>query len=159
MSAAIRASRAATIACALANVLSASAIVPSAASILPANSGGIVPARSDCSAAVTPGCCAATISSFYLTFAAFAFSLSPFAWANDSLGRPFTDWRICPHDDADACACRKPRPALFLELAGTYGVDLAASTHVGDSVKDRDAAAAAGIGTFVWPRQFFGWQE
>jgi len=85
--------------------------------------------------------------------------LRRFAWANDSLGRPFTDWRICPHDDADACACRKPKPALFLELAGTYGVDLAVSTHVGDSVKDRDAAAAAGIGTFVWPRQFFGWEE
>ena len=85
--------------------------------------------------------------------------LRRFAWANDSLGRPFTDWRICPHDDADACACRKPKPALFLELAGTYGVDLVVSTHVGDSVKDRDAAAAAGIGTFVWPRQFFGWQE
>lgn len=57
------------------------------------------------------------------------------------------------------CACRKPKPALFLELAGTYGIDLAASTHVGDSVKDRDAAAAAGIGTFAWPREFFGWPE
>src|SRR5512132_2444974 len=67
--------------------------------------------------------------------------LRRFAWVNDSLGRPFTDWRICPHDDADGCACRKPKPALFLELAWVYGVDLAASTHVGDSVKDRDAAA------------------
>ena len=78
-----------------------------------------------------------------------------FAWANDTLGRPFTDWRICPHDDADRCACRKPKPALFFELAGIYSVDLAASTHVGDSVKDRDAAVAAGIGTFMWPREFF----
>jgi D-glycero-D-manno-heptose 1,7-bisphosphate phosphatase len=82
-----------------------------------------------------------------------------FAWANDTLGRPFTDWRICPHGDADHCACRKPKPALFLELAGIYAVDLAASTHVGDSVKDRDAAVAAGIGTFVWPREFFGWSD
>jgi len=31
------------------------------------------------------------------------------------------------------------------------------STHVGDSEKDRDAAAAAGVGTFVWARDFFGW--
>jgi D-glycero-D-manno-heptose 1,7-bisphosphate phosphatase len=85
--------------------------------------------------------------------------LRRFAWTNASLGRPFTDWRICPHDDADRCACRKPKPALFLELAQAYGIDLAASTHVGDSVKDRDAAAAAGIGTFVWPAQFFGWEE
>jgi histidinol-phosphate phosphatase family protein len=82
-----------------------------------------------------------------------------FVWANDTLGRPFTDWRICPHDDADRCACRKPKPALFLELAGAYAIDLAASTHVGDSVKDRDAAVAAGIGTFVWPRDFFGWPD
>jgi len=82
-----------------------------------------------------------------------------FVWANDTLGRPFTDWRICPHGDADLCACRKPKPALFLELAKIYGVDLAASTHVGDSVKDRDAALAAGIGTFVWPREFFGWPD
>ena len=51
------------------------------------------------------------------------------------------------------------KPALFLELASVYGIDLAASTHVGDSVKDRDAAAAAGIGTFVWPREFFGWPQ
>jgi len=83
--------------------------------------------------------------------------LGRFAWANETLGRPFTDWRICPHDDADHCACRKPKPALFLELARVHGVDLAASTHVGDSPKDREAAAAAGIGTFVWPAEFFGW--
>jgi len=30
------------------------------------------------------------------------------------------------------------------------------STHVGDSEKDRDAAAAADVGTFVWARDFFG---
>ena len=35
--------------------------------------------------------------------------------------------------------------------------DLSASTHVGDSEKDRDAAAAAGIGTFVWARDYFDW--
>jgi histidinol-phosphate phosphatase family protein len=80
-----------------------------------------------------------------------------FAWANERLGRPFTDWRLCPHEDADGCGCRKPRPGMLLELAGRHGVDLAASTHVGDSSKDRDAAALAGIGRFVWARDFFGW--
>jgi D-glycero-D-manno-heptose 1,7-bisphosphate phosphatase len=80
-----------------------------------------------------------------------------FAWANERLGRPFTDWRLCPHTDDDACRCRKPAPGMFLDLAQAYGIDLAASAHVGDSIKDRDAAAAAGIPTFVWAPVFFGW--
>jgi D-glycero-D-manno-heptose 1,7-bisphosphate phosphatase len=80
-----------------------------------------------------------------------------FAWVNERLGHLFADWRLCPHDDGDACACRKPRPGMFLDLATTHDVDLAQSTHVGDSPKDRAAAAAAGIGTFVTARDFFGW--
>jgi D-glycero-D-manno-heptose 1,7-bisphosphate phosphatase len=80
-----------------------------------------------------------------------------FAWADARLGRPFTDWRLCPHVDENGCDCRKPRPGMFLELAGLYQVDLAVSTHVGDSERDRDAAASAGIGTFVWARDFFAW--
>ena len=83
--------------------------------------------------------------------------LRRFAWADAQLGRPFTDWIICPHDDADGCACRKPKPGMFLELARRHGVDLAASTHVGDSPKDRDAALAAGVGRFIWAKDFFGW--
>ena len=82
-----------------------------------------------------------------------------FAWTNERLGGPFTGWRLCPHTDADACDCRKPRPGMFLELARLHGVDLGASTHVGDSEKDRDAAVAAGVGRFVWAREFFGWTD
>jgi D-glycero-D-manno-heptose 1,7-bisphosphate phosphatase len=80
-----------------------------------------------------------------------------FAWLNERLGRPFTDWRLCPHQDEDACPCRKPKPGMFLDLAAGYGIDLAASTHVGDAEKDRLAAAAAGVGTFVTAREFFRW--
>jgi len=83
--------------------------------------------------------------------------LRRFAWANEQLGEPFTDCRLCPHTDADGCDCRKPRPGMFLELARVHDVDLRASTHVGDSEKDRDAAATAGVGTFVWALDFFGW--
>ena len=83
--------------------------------------------------------------------------LRRFAWANDRLARPFTDWRLCPHGDDDRCACRKPRPGMFLELAELHGVNLAASTHVGDSDRDRDGAANAGIAMFVRARDFFGW--
>jgi histidinol phosphatase-like enzyme len=46
---------------------------------------------------------------------------------------------------------------MFLELARRYGVDLTASLHVGDSDKDREAAALAGIGRFAWACDFFGW--
>lgn len=80
-----------------------------------------------------------------------------FAWLNTRLGGLFTDVRICPHDDAAGCACRKPQPGMFLDLAGAYCVDLADSTHVGDSWKDRDAAIRAGLGTFVWAKDFFAW--
>jgi histidinol-phosphate phosphatase family protein len=80
-----------------------------------------------------------------------------FGWANERLGRPFADWRLCPHGEEHGCACRKPKPGMFLDLALAWDVDLAASTHVGNSAKDRDAAIAAGVGTFVWARDFFGW--
>jgi D-glycero-D-manno-heptose 1,7-bisphosphate phosphatase len=80
-----------------------------------------------------------------------------FDWVNRRLGGPFTDWRLCPHQDGDGCDCRKPRPGMFLDLARAHGIDLAASTHVGDSDKDRDAATAAGISTFFWAHDFFGW--
>jgi D-glycero-D-manno-heptose 1,7-bisphosphate phosphatase len=79
-----------------------------------------------------------------------------FTRLNERLGGPFTDWRLCPHTDADGCACRKPRPGMFLDLARARGFDLARSTHVGDSWKDEAAAGAAGIGCFVWAAQFFG---
>jgi histidinol-phosphate phosphatase family protein len=80
-----------------------------------------------------------------------------FAWLNARLGTPFDGWRLCPHGDDDGCGCRKPQPGMFLGLAAAYGLDLGRSTHVGDSPKDREAAGAAGIGTFVWAREFFRW--
>ena len=82
-----------------------------------------------------------------------------FGWANERLGHPFTDWRLCPHEDADGCACRKPRPGMFLDLAAAYGITLAESTHVGDSDKDRAAAVAAGIPEFHLAADFFAWRR
>jgi D-glycero-D-manno-heptose 1,7-bisphosphate phosphatase len=78
-----------------------------------------------------------------------------FQWANARLGHAFTDWRLCPHGDEDGCACRKPKPGMFLDLATAHALELGRSVHVGDSPKDREAAAAAGVGTFVWSRDFF----
>ncbi len=82
-----------------------------------------------------------------------------FRWLHHRLGELFTDWRLCPHDDGQGCACRKPAPAMFLDLAAAWDLDLAGSTHVGDSSKDREAARAAGIGTFHSAHEFFGWDD
>ena len=79
--------------------------------------------------------------------------LRRFAWANDQLGKPFDDWRLCPHGDGDVCPCRKPRPGMFLDLIIAHDVDVEVSLHVGDSQKDRDAARAAGI-PFAWAHEF-----
>jgi D-glycero-D-manno-heptose 1,7-bisphosphate phosphatase len=67
-----------------------------------------------------------------------------------------TAWLICPHDDADRCECRKPKGGMVTELAATHGVDLAASTMVGDQEVDELAARAAGVGKFVFAKDFFG---
>jgi len=72
------------------------------------------------------------------------------------LGDILTAWEICPHTDDDRCECRKPRGGMITALAGTYGVDLAASTMVGDQEVDELAARAAGVGKFVYAKDFFG---
>jgi histidinol-phosphate phosphatase family protein len=73
------------------------------------------------------------------------------------LGGILTAWQICPHDDADGCECRKPKGGMLTELAQLYGVDVAQSTAVGDQEVDEQAARAAGVGRFVYARDFFGW--
>ncbi len=55
--------------------------------------------------------------------------------------------RVCPHDDCDKCACRKPRPGMILDAAALYEVDLSSSFMVGDRWKDIDAGVSAGCRT------------
>ncbi|MGH8012435.1 MAG: HAD-IIIA family hydrolase [Candidatus Binataceae bacterium] len=69
-----------------------------------------------------------------------------------------TAWRICPHDDADGCECRKPKAGMIVELARDHGVDLGGSTMIGDQEVDRLAAHTAGIREFIHARDFFGWK-
>lgn len=76
---------------------------------------------------------------------------------DDQLGGILTAWKICPHDDADQCDCRKPRGGMITELAELYGVDLKSSTMVGDQEVDQRAARAAGVDKFVYAKDFFGW--
>jgi D-glycero-D-manno-heptose 1,7-bisphosphate phosphatase len=54
------------------------------------------------------------------------------------------DIRVCPHDDRDACACRKPKPGLLLAAAADANIDLASSFMVGDRWRDVEAGQNAG---------------
>ena len=60
---------------------------------------------------------------------------------------PIDDFEICFHTDADNCACRKPKPGLLLNAAAKHGIDLVASTMVGDRWRDVLAGQAAGCRT------------
>ncbi len=56
------------------------------------------------------------------------------------------DIRVCPHDDADRCACRKPKPGLLLREPAH---DMAASVMIGDRWRDIEAGRAAGCGVTI----------
>lgn len=60
---------------------------------------------------------------------------------------PLDDVLVCPHDDADACACRKPNPGLLVEGARRWSVDLERSYMVGDRWRDVEAGRRAGCTT------------
>jgi D-glycero-D-manno-heptose 1,7-bisphosphate phosphatase len=58
----------------------------------------------------------------------------------------------CPHHPEEgepplrcACACRKPAPGLLLEAARRFALELGACWIVGDSLRDLEAGARAGL--------------
>jgi D-glycero-D-manno-heptose 1,7-bisphosphate phosphatase len=58
---------------------------------------------------------------------------------------PLDEVCVCPHDDADACGCRKPKPGMLLGAAERLDLDLARSASVGDRWRDIEAAQRAGV--------------
>jgi D-glycero-D-manno-heptose 1,7-bisphosphate phosphatase len=61
---------------------------------------------------------------------------------------------VCPHDDGDACACRKPKPGMLVDAAARWDVDLARSVMVGDRWRDIAAGRAAGTRTVFVDRHY-----
>ena len=60
----------------------------------------------------------------------------------------------CRHDNADACACRKPKPGLILGLAEEHDIDLANSFMIGDQDRDIACGKAAGVRTVLLSRPY-----
>lgn len=67
---------------------------------------------------------------------------------------PLDEIRVCYHDDADQCFCRKPLPGLLLQAAEQHQIDLGQSFMVGDRWKDIEAGQQAGCKT-SWIRQSY----
>lgn len=51
---------------------------------------------------------------------------------------------FCPHAGDAQCDCRKPKPGMLLEIGRRMNTPLAGVPMVGDSLRDLQAAAAAG---------------
>lgn len=51
---------------------------------------------------------------------------------------------FCPHGPDDNCECRKPAAGLFREIATRLRTNLASVPAIGDSLRDLQAAEAAG---------------
>lgn len=50
----------------------------------------------------------------------------------------------CPHVPDDQCDCRKPKPGLYHRIAAQFAIRLDGVAAVGDSLRDLEAALAAG---------------
>jgi D-glycero-D-manno-heptose 1,7-bisphosphate phosphatase len=51
---------------------------------------------------------------------------------------------FCPHTPEDGCSCRKPQPGMMRDIGQRYGVDLQHVPMVSDTLRDLQAAQAAG---------------
>jgi D-glycero-D-manno-heptose 1,7-bisphosphate phosphatase len=51
---------------------------------------------------------------------------------------------FCPHAQDAGCACRKPKPGLFEDIARRFNISLRDVPSIGDSLRDLQASAAVG---------------
>jgi D-glycero-D-manno-heptose 1,7-bisphosphate phosphatase len=75
---------------------------------------------------------------------------------NQALGRllPLDAIYVCPHDDGDACSCRKPKPGMLLEAVHALDIDLGRSVMIGDRWRDVEAGRRAGCATVLVDRGY-----
>jgi D-glycero-D-manno-heptose 1,7-bisphosphate phosphatase len=79
------------------------------------------------------------------------FSLDTLARIHETMHRSVTESGgmidavfFCPHGPNDDCDCRKPRPGMFLDIAERLRISLQGVPAIGDSLRDIQAAEAAG---------------
>jgi len=62
---------------------------------------------------------------------------------------PLDDLRVCYHDEADNCPCRKPKPGMLLDAGLAWGLDFRKSFIIGDRCTDVEAGRRAGCKTVL----------
>lgn len=72
---------------------------------------------------------------------------------------PIDDIFVCPHEQADHCACRKPLPGLLKQAEAKWAVNLSGSVMLGDRWSDVAAGRAAGCRTILLERPYSAWSS
>ena len=57
--------------------------------------------------------------------------------------------QYCTHVPESLCRCRKPRPGMFIDLAGLYKIDFGETWFVGDKLTDMEPANSLGCRTIL----------
>lgn len=79
-------------------------------------------------------------------------------YMHDQLRRklPIDDLFLCPHDEADQCPCRKPKPGLLKEAKYKWQLDLGRSFVISDKWQDAEAARAANCTSLLIKSSWIG---
>ncbi|MBI2756455.1 MAG: HAD family hydrolase [Chloroflexi bacterium] len=67
---------------------------------------------------------------------------------------PIDEVYVCPHDQDDGCACRKPSPGMLTTAAERWDIDLSRSFVIGDRWRDIEAGRAVGCCTILLERPY-----
>ncbi|MDI1352202.1 MAG: HAD-IIIA family hydrolase [bacterium] len=62
---------------------------------------------------------------------------------------PLDEVKVCYHDNADKCSCRKPAPGMLLDAAAEYQLHLEQCVMIGDRWRDIEAGHNAGCKTIL----------
>jgi D-glycero-D-manno-heptose 1,7-bisphosphate phosphatase len=69
---------------------------------------------------------------------------------------PVDDIFVCPHDEADRCPCRKPKPGLLTEARFKWHLDMDRSFVVSDKWQDAEAARSVGCTSLLIDSPWIG---